>query len=261
MKHYRANWRTGFTLIELLVVIAIIAILAALLLPALSAAKKRAQQTYCMNSLKQLGLGMQIYLGDFSDVFPGAAGNSVGWLESDWLYWQRATDPTPRNLAKSPLLAAIGVGANTNFFRCPMDKYRADSTRGNGYPASYSLVSFDPTSGSTHNNHGMASGFTAAGPQDPFRQSEIRNPVNKLLVAEEATYLTPDDAPADDIAGPGQRIDDGRYVPTSRNAYSVAKNYLTVRHSKKADVGFCDGHVQAVSWQFGTNQDNTLADK
>jgi prepilin-type N-terminal cleavage/methylation domain-containing protein/prepilin-type processing-associated H-X9-DG protein len=118
----------GFTLIELLVVIAIIAILAALLLPALTRGKLKAQGVQCMNNHRQLAIAWRMYTEDNNDMLLYASSNPVGLFDqytwcngrmdfnagnsSNW-------DPT-RDIHKS--LMWPYCGKNLTIWRCPADK-------------------------------------------------------------------------------------------------------------------------------------------
>ena len=114
--------RTAFTLIELLVVVAIIAILAALLLPALSRAKLKAQGVYCMNNHRQLLLAWKMYVEDNRELLPNVKHGSYEWV-GGWLDFDGSNEENwnPDRNIKTSLLWSYS-GKNAGIFRCPADR-------------------------------------------------------------------------------------------------------------------------------------------
>ena len=175
--------RGAFTLLELLVVISIIAILAALLMPVLSAAKKRAAQSTCINNLKQLGLGMQMYLGDNRDIASGG----YGFHREDWIYWR--TNTMYPQFDQSPILTSI-PGLEKPSLRCPLDISDADRLAQDlpqgPYLFSYSFNGYGLDG--DKKNLGMSSVVdTSSGVTNKylFTEGAVRNPSGKIMLAEE----------------------------------------------------------------------------
>jgi prepilin-type N-terminal cleavage/methylation domain-containing protein/prepilin-type processing-associated H-X9-DG protein len=240
------RFRRAFTLIELLVVIAIIAILASLLLPALSKAKMRGKQVQCLNNLKQLGLGVKMYVDDNHDTFPGIASRHYGFHVEDWIYWRTDTNQYP-SFEKSPILTVLPAGRPS--LRCPMDLNdddRLDSTEfsdGYGpYLFSYSFNGWGLDRDGV--NGGMASVIDTSGGTAKavlFKENAVRNPSGKIMLVEE----------------PGSRSENGALINDGR--WEPYHDPLSTRHEGKANVTFADGHATLVSADFSSDTNNSAA--
>lgn len=230
--------RSAFTLIELLVVIAIIAVLAAMLLPALSAARRKAQQISCLDNSKQLGLGFMLYLGDYSDTMPSDASHGAGYHQEDWIYWLPATAFQP-GLDKSQIAQILKWSStNTvvhNIFRCPADISNLGRQAYTGWTPYYNYSYSLNQAGDGVTTFGSASTWVS-GKWAPFKVTQVRHASNLIMLAEEPSDRTPSEMPP----GYNTILDDGRW--------DAGANSITMRHNKQGNVNFYDGHAERMGY-------------
>jgi prepilin-type N-terminal cleavage/methylation domain-containing protein/prepilin-type processing-associated H-X9-DG protein len=236
----------GFTLIELLVVIAIIAILAAMLLPALGKAKQKTQGISCLNNLKQLMLGWQMYTHDNNDKIvialhggeaQGAAGDpkwGMGWVEG-WLNWQLTQDNTNILYLTDERYARLGpyVAKSKNVFKCPADNYASPPQRAMGWASRCRSLS---------GNINVGEGNYESGPSDPLYK-HIKKMTDFLYPPPVDNWCFVDEHP-DSIN------DAGCFNPHQTQWVDVPAAY----HNGAAGYSFADGHAEIHKWRGSLTQ-------
>jgi|SRR5687768_919540 len=228
MRHKRWH-QHGFTLIELLVVIAIIAILASMLLPALAKAKAKGERTFCLNSLKQISLFMQLYTDDFNDTFPAHRNQNEG-------------DNATTALTNWWGTAIIGYARNqSNLFRCPSIKGRRTDNgvrwewKFNCHLVGYGYNGFFLGQHPYPDNPSFSVAGVNFGVTKQFKRTAIVSPAENLLIG--------DSMPKADLMWSSSLWWPSSCM-TSRSTSRGFEGIDHLRHLKTGVVVFNDGHSE-----------------
>ncbi len=203
----RHRTKLGFTLIELLVVIAIIAILAAILFPVFAKAREKARQAACQSNLKQMSMGVLMYMQDYDQCYPCLIEDAAADTHQEWffkIYSHNAQYPNNTDVRPEGLVHPYVK--SKDLYNCP--SWGASQTR--------------PELSYASNGHLY------------WKRGYSPQAISENMIPEPAAYvMLVDQNPA------GWKY--GILYTAAWGNLSVPVN----RHSEMCNVAFCDGHVKA----------------
>jgi len=230
--------RNGFTLVELLVVIGIIGILAALLLTALSLGMETARRISCGNNVRQLGQAIQEFVGD-NHVYPLDTNPDFdkGSYPNHYDFWQIALEHELEKVSSSHESSFDSKG----IWKCPSLERPADYLLNTTY-LSYGYNTYGMRGGKGDTNSlgiGRQFGMSCVS-APPVSESEVVSPSEMMALG-------------DGFVGSGEHIWGGCDNVLMRSPdFPVIpiNNEPFLRHQGRANVVFCDGHVEVPTLKF-----------
>jgi prepilin-type N-terminal cleavage/methylation domain-containing protein len=257
--------KKAFTLIELLVVIAIIAILAAMLLPALAAAKKKAQRIACTNNIKQDMLAVKIWAGDNNDRYVTQVAWSSGGA-SDFFYHNGTA---PAGFVNNPGYAFMVMSnelSTPKVVGCPSDSLLNHGTYATNWTYADVLGTTAPAANAkvaTQAGVGKISYFINGDGQDTDPQIIVMGDLNIGTVGTAANAVA---SYAMDQTSATTRSAIATPISLTSVAFSAnagAWSWTSDTHTKAGNIGIADGSVQSVTisgfHQSLQNSTNTVA--
>lgn len=233
----------AFTLIELLVVIAIIAILAAILFPAFARARENARRSSCTSNMKQMGLGITMYVQDNDGRYPMASnsdGSGRRWPDYIYTYIKSsqvfvcpsvsgadvtsrgpswATTPVPTG----PTGKYFGYGYNYQY----LGNSRVPARVGFPFTATDSVVSAPSQTIAIADTNGVGTTGTSG--------VYVVDPPALVYYADAVTPR-----------GSGRPIATDAYYPAGSGSTITQRSSPSIRHLDMVSVAFADGHAKAM---------------